>query len=84
MARSAGPNSSGAQFFFGATDAVSGLDSQGTYIRFGHVTEGLDVLQAILGLHQDTDPAQPGEGAPNPPVTVDQVVIEVLPAQAAV
>jgi cyclophilin family peptidyl-prolyl cis-trans isomerase len=78
MARSQGPNSSGAQFFFGATDAVSGLDSQGTYINFGSTTDGLDVLQAILGLHQDTDPASPGEGAPSPTVTVNEVIIEVL------
>jgi cyclophilin family peptidyl-prolyl cis-trans isomerase len=80
MARSQGPNSSGAQFFFGATDAVAGLDSQGTYIKFGSTTEGLDVLEAILGLHQDSDPANPGEGAPSRTVTVNEVIIEELAA----
>jgi cyclophilin family peptidyl-prolyl cis-trans isomerase len=76
------PNSSGAQFFFGASDAVAELDSQGIYIKFGRVTQGLEILQAILALHQDTDPAQSGEGTPSRPVTISQVVIEVLPAQA--
>jgi cyclophilin family peptidyl-prolyl cis-trans isomerase len=82
MARSAGPDSSGAQFFFGVNDAVSGLDSQGTYIRFGHVTEGLDVLQNILALHQ-ADPTSQLGGAPSRPVTINQVIIEVVPAEAA-
>jgi cyclophilin family peptidyl-prolyl cis-trans isomerase len=64
------PDSSSAQFFFCATDACSGLDSQGIYIKFGTVTEGLDVLAAILAT------APEGEGAPNPVVTVQSVVIE--------
>ena len=64
------PDSSSAQFFFCATDACSGLDSQGIYIKFGSVTEGLDVLTAILAT------APEGEGAPNPTVTVQSVVIE--------
>jgi peptidyl-prolyl cis-trans isomerase B (cyclophilin B) len=80
MARSAGPDSSGAQFFFGVNDAVSALDAQGTYIKFGTVTTGLPVLEAILALHQATDPADPTEGAPSRPVTVTQVIIETAPA----
>jgi cyclophilin family peptidyl-prolyl cis-trans isomerase len=64
------PDASSAQFFFCATDACSGLDAQGIYIRFGAATEGLEVLQAILAS------APEGEGAPSEPVTVESVAIE--------
>jgi cyclophilin family peptidyl-prolyl cis-trans isomerase len=63
-------DSSSAQFFFCATDACSGLDSQGIYIKFGTVTEGLDVLASILAT------APEGEGAPDPAVTLQSVTIE--------
>ena len=75
MARTGQPNSAGAQFFFGVDENVSGLDTQGTYVTFGEVTEGLDVLQAILATNVD-DPASGLGGAPDPPVTVNSVRIE--------
>lgn len=81
MARSAQPNGSGAQYFFGVTDAVSALDSQGTYIKFGQVSQGLDVLQSILALHQ-ADPTSELGGGPSREVIVNQVIIEVVPDQA--
>lgn len=64
------PDSSSAQFFFCATDACSGLDSQGIYVKFGRVTSGLDVLEAILAS------APEGEGAPDPIPMVESVTIE--------
>jgi cyclophilin family peptidyl-prolyl cis-trans isomerase len=69
MARSGKPNGGSAQFFFGATDAVSALDGQGVYVKFGSTTEGLDVLKKIL------DSGGTGEGAPNPAVTINTVTI---------
>lgn len=72
MARSAGPNSSGAQFFFSTGPNVKNLDAQGTYLLFGEVTEGLDVLQAIIATHV---PGGSLGGAPNPAVTVNTVTI---------
>jgi cyclophilin family peptidyl-prolyl cis-trans isomerase len=51
LARSAGPDSSGGQFFFTTGPRAASLDSQGTYIVLGEVTEGLDVLEAIIALH---------------------------------
>ena len=63
------PDSSSAQFFFCATDACSGLDSQGIYIEFGRVTEGLDVLQAIIAGSPE------GEGRPNETVKITKVTI---------
>jgi cyclophilin family peptidyl-prolyl cis-trans isomerase len=48
MARGAGPKSAAAQFFFVTGSAASALDSQGTYVVFGHVTQGLSILQNIL------------------------------------
>ncbi|HWH35558.1 MAG TPA: peptidylprolyl isomerase [Acidimicrobiales bacterium] len=74
MARSQGPNSAGAQYFFVAGPAASALDSQGTYVTFGQVTEGLEVVQQILSMHQEDPNSQLG-GAPDPPVTVESVEI---------
>lgn len=75
MARTSAPDSAGAQFFFVAGPEASALDGQGTYVVFGTVTEGLDVVQAILASHQD-QPDNPLGGAPDPPVTVNSVTIE--------
>jgi cyclophilin family peptidyl-prolyl cis-trans isomerase len=74
MARSQGVNSAGAQFFFVAGPAASALDSQGTYVTFGEVTAGLDVVQQILASHQ-ADPNSQLGGAPDPAVTVESVEI---------
>lgn len=74
MARSQGPDSAGAQFFFSVTDAVSALDSQGTYVVFGEVIEGLDVLEQVLASHED-QPDNPLGGAPEPEVTIGSVTI---------
>lgn len=62
------PDSSSAQYFFCVTDACANLDSQGIYVEFGQVTEGLDVLEAMLAL--DTG------GAPRETITVTSVRIE--------
>lgn len=72
MARTSQPNSAGAQFFFATGPRVSALDGQGTYVKFGKVTAGLDVLKKIMSQHQDNGG---GNGAPNPPVVVESVVI---------
>ena len=74
MARSAGENSAGGQFFFTITDAASLLDSQGTYVVFGEVVEGFEVLEAILASHAD-DPDNPLGGSPDPEVTIVSVTI---------
>lgn len=72
MARTGAPNSAGAQFFFATGPDVSLLDSQGTYVKFGKVTSGQDVLTQIMSLH--SGPAE-GSGAPDPEVVVESVVI---------
>ena len=74
MARSAGPDSSSAQYFFSTGPNVSLLDGQGTYLPVGDVVEGLDVLKAIIALHQD-DPSSGLGGAPSRDVTVKKVEI---------
>jgi len=75
MARSAGPDSTGAQFFFAADENVQLLDSQGSYTVVGQTdAAGLEVLQQILGLHvQGADPIL--GGGPSEEVIVDQVTI---------
>ena len=75
MARTPQPNSAGAQYFFTITRDAGLLDGQGTYVVFGNVLEGLDVLEDILAGHAD-DPENPGGGAPDPPVVVNSVSIE--------
>lgn len=73
MARTQQPNSAGSQFFFTVTDASSKLDAQGTYVVFGTVITGLDVLEKILATNVEGTSGL--GGAPNPPVTVTSVVI---------
>jgi cyclophilin family peptidyl-prolyl cis-trans isomerase len=68
MARSKGPDSAGAQFFFVARNADY-LGEQGSYVQFGKVTEGLDVLEKIADLDD-------GAGKPTAPVTIDAITIE--------
>lgn len=75
MARTGDPNSSGAQFFFAVNSQTAKLDGQGTYVVFGQVTEGLDVLEAVLASHKEI-PSSRSDGAPDPAVTVNSVTIE--------
>ncbi|HET8931124.1 MAG TPA: peptidylprolyl isomerase [Acidimicrobiales bacterium] len=78
MARTSGPDGAGAQFFFVTGKNGSGLDAgqpmpgAGTYVVFGHVTEGLEALQKIVAT-AEVDAS--GEGKPNPEVTVKSVRI---------
>ena len=51
------------------------LDGQGTYVVFGQVTEGLNVLEAVLASHKEIPSSGLG-GAPDPDVTVRSVTIE--------
>ncbi len=76
MARSAGPDSSGAQFFFATGPRTSLLDAQGTYIVFGRADEaGTAVLQAMMGLYEVDETSQYG-GGPSRDVIVRSVTIE--------
>lgn len=76
MARSQGPDASGAQFFFTAGPNSANLDQYGTYLVFGEVTEGLDVLQQILALHVPDPTGQMPGGGPSEPVVIESVTIE--------
>ena len=73
MARTQQPNSAGSQFFFTVTDAASALDAQGTYVVFGTVISGMDILEQILASNVEGTGGL--GGAPNPPVYVTSVVI---------
>ena len=75
MARSKGPNSSGAQFFLTTGPEVAALDAQGSYIVFGETdASGLGVLQGIMDLYR-TDPNSQYGGSPSRKVTVRSVTI---------
>ena len=74
MARTSAPNSAGAQFFFCVTSACSNLNSQGTYVVFGHVTSGLSVLQKILASSVTVPNSQLG-GAPANLTLVNKITI---------
>jgi cyclophilin family peptidyl-prolyl cis-trans isomerase len=76
MARTADPNSAGAQFFLIGTDAAEALEAQGTYVVFGNTDDaGIDVVNAILDLHE-ADPTSGLGGAPSRDVTINSVTIE--------
>ena len=78
MARSAGRDAAGAQFFLTTGPNTSRLDSHGTYVVFGQTDDaGLAVAQSIIGLHVDTGSMG---GAPSRDVTVLSVTIEETPA----
>lgn len=75
MARTSMPDSASGQFFFLANDGGRYLgdpeqldESAGSYVAFGRVTKGLEVLQAIAALDD-------GSGAPLEQVTVKRVTI---------
>jgi len=74
MARTQLPNSAGAQFFLVAGPKASSLDAQGTYVTFGKVSQGLDIVQKILGLHE-ADPSSQLGGGPRRVVTVKSITI---------
>ena len=78
MARSAGPDAAGAQFFLTTGPDTAKLDSPGTYVVFGSTDDaGLAVAQSIIGLHE---PGGSLGGAPSRDVTVHSVTIEETPA----
>ena len=78
MARTADPNSANAQYFFTVTESAALLDTQGTYVVFGEVIEGLDVLNAVLDTHLAEEGNDFG-GTPSPPVTVNTITIQSPP-----
>jgi cyclophilin family peptidyl-prolyl cis-trans isomerase len=78
MARTQQPNSSGGQYFVGTGPKVSVLDGQGTYLNFGRVSEGLDVVEAIAALYVPFPRSSPNAalgGGPSVPVVVTSITI---------
>ena len=73
MARTSGPDSAGAQFFFVTGPNAAALNSQGTYVVFGHVTAGMDVLKNVMALNVDQNNGL--GGAPSRAVIVNSVTI---------
>ena len=72
MARTSAPDSAGGQWFFVAGSKASLLDSQGTYVTFGRVSSGLDVVKSILALNSGSSDLG---GAPSKPVQIKTVTI---------
>jgi len=72
MARTMEPNSAGGQWFFVTGPKASVLDSQGTYVNFGKVVSGLDVVKNILALNSGSGDLG---GAPSRTVVVKSVAI---------
>ncbi|MFI5262774.1 MAG: peptidylprolyl isomerase [Candidatus Limnocylindrales bacterium] len=71
MARTSQPDSQGSQFFICLADLRGQLDKAGDYVIFGHVTQGMDVVDRIA--------AGPSSGPPaylaSQPVPMTSVVI---------
>lgn len=79
MARSQGPDSGAAQYFLVYGPAAAALNSQGTYVTFGHVSgPGLDVLKKIGALFEACPPNDQGclGGRPNHKVTIKSIEIK--------
>ena len=78
MARSAGRDAAGAQFFLTTGPNAARLDSQGVYVVFGNTDDaGIAVAQSIIALHE---PGGALGGAPSRDVTVHSVTVEETPA----
>ena len=82
MARGSGPKSAAAQFFFVTGSNASALNAQGTYVVFGHVTQGLNILQNILQNQYTACPASDSAcgngqlgGVPKVPVIIKTLTI---------
>lgn len=69
MANTGEPDSAGAQWFIVTGPQAAYLAQYGTYVVFGHITEGLDVAQAITAL------GQPG-GTPTRDIRLEWVTID--------
>lgn len=75
MARTPNPDSASGQYFFLANEGARYLGdplqgpTAGSYVAFGTVTEGLDVLETIAALDD-------GSGQPSRQVTVESVTID--------
>jgi len=72
MARTMEPNSAGGQWFFVTGEKASLLDGQGTYVNFGKVTAGLDIVKGILALNSGSGDLG---GAPSRTVVINSVSI---------
>jgi cyclophilin family peptidyl-prolyl cis-trans isomerase len=72
MARTMEPNSAGGQWFFVTGPNAAALDGQGTYVNFGKVASGLDVVKGILALNSGSGDLG---GAPSRTVVVNSVSI---------
>ncbi len=59
MARTQAPDSGGQQWFFVTGPNGHLLDDQGTYVVFGHVVEGLDVLHDVMSVPLQSDGQTP-------------------------
>jgi cyclophilin family peptidyl-prolyl cis-trans isomerase len=79
MARTAAPDSAGAQYFVVVGAKAAQLNDQGTYVTFGHVTGGLDVAHTIEGLFvacpNPNDQTCGPTGGPNRVVTINKVTV---------
>ncbi len=76
MARTAQPDSSGAQFFLTGGPNVSSLDAQGTYVVFGTTDQsGTDLVAQILATAVDNPSGGGLGGVPQPAVVVESITI---------
>lgn len=73
----AGYNSAGSQFFI-TTEEQTSLD--GVYAAFGHVTEGMDVVEAISNVEVVTRDSSASEGLDKPvnPPVIESITVETF------
>jgi len=80
MAHTGEPNSGGSQFFIMHGDAP-GLD--GKYAAFGHVIQGMDVVDAIASVKVARNPMMPGNEMSKPLEWVTLKSVKIVPKSVA-
>lgn len=80
MARSADPNSGGAQFYINYGPLAQALDRPDGYAVFAEVVKGKDVVETLASVKTRGGPGMGGQ-APSTPLSIESIKIQLAPKE---